>query len=56
MAKYRVNMSEENIGSIIVEADDMDEACELATEAYTNGDVEWGKTDFQVEDIKEVKA
>ena len=54
MAKFRVNLAEKNLGYITVEADSPEEAQEIAEEAYVNGDVDWGKTDFQVGDIEEV--
>lgn len=41
-------MTEKNYGSVTVEADTPDEAYELVEEAYANGDVYWGKTDFQI--------
>lgn len=54
MAKYRVNVTEKNFGSVTVEADSEEEARELAEEAYSEGNVDWGgKTDFQIGDIKE---
>lgn len=55
MAKYRVNVTERNYGSVTVEADSEEEARELAEEAYSEGNVDWGgKTDFQTGDIAEV--
>lgn len=55
MAKYRVNVAEKNFGSVTVEADSEEEARELAKEAYSEGNVDWGgKTDFQTGDIEEV--
>lgn len=41
-------MTEKNYGSVTVEADDPEEAYDLAAEACANGDVDWGKTDFQI--------
>ena len=55
MAKYRVNVPEKTFGSVTVEADSEEEARELAEEAYSEGNVDWGgKTDFQTGDIEEV--
>ena len=55
MAKYRVNVAEKNFGAVTVEADSEEEARELAEEAYSEGNVDWGgKTDFQTGDIEEV--
>ena len=55
MAKYRVNVTEKNFGSVTVEADSEEEARELAEEAYSEGNVDWGgKTDFQTGDVEEV--
>lgn len=55
MAKYRVNVTEKNFGSVTVEADSREEARELAEEAYSEGNVDWGgKTDFQTGDMEEV--
>ena len=56
MAKYRVNVTEKNFGSVTVEADsEEEEARELAEEAYSEGNVNWGgKTDFQTGDIEEL--
>lgn len=53
MAKYRVNVTERNYGSVTIEADSEEEACEIAEEAYSEGNVDWGKTDFQVQNIEE---
>ena len=59
MAKYRVNVTEKkkNFGSVTVEAgsEEEEEARELAEEAYSEGNVDWGgKTDFQTGDMEEV--
>ena len=55
MAKYRVNFTDKNFGSVTVEADSEEEARELAEEAYSEGNVDWGgKTDFQTGDMEEV--
>lgn len=53
--KYRVSVTEKNYGSVTVEADTPDEVYELVEEAYANGDVAWGKTDFQIGNMEEVK-
>lgn len=53
MAKWKVNVTEKNYGSVTVEADSPGEATDLAENAYADGDVEWGKTDFQVQDVEE---
>ena len=53
--RYRVSVTEKNYGSVTVEADTPDEAYDLVTEAYANGDVYWGKTDFQIGNMEEVK-
>ena len=55
MAKWKVNVTEKNFGSVTVEADSGEEARELAEEAYSEGNVDWGgKTDFQTGDMEEV--
>lgn len=54
MAKWRVDVTEKNFGSVTVEADSAETAQEIAEEAYANGDVDWGKTDFQVGGMEEV--
>ena len=55
MAKYRINVTEKNFGQVTVEADSEEEARELAEEAYSEGNVDWGgKTDFQTGDMEEV--
>lgn len=48
-------MTEKNYGSVTIEADTPDEAYELVEEEYANGDVYWGKTDFQIGNMEEVK-
>ena len=53
--RYRVSVTEKNYGSVTVEADDPEEAYDLAAEACANGDVDWGKTDFQLGNMEEVK-
>lgn len=54
MAKYKVDFTERNYGSVTVEAESPDEAFGIAEEAYANGDVDWGKTDFQLGGFEEV--
>ena len=54
MARYRINVTEKNYGSVTVEADSPDKAFELAEKAYVNGDVSWCKTDFQTGGYEEV--
>lgn len=51
--KYRVVLTEKNYGVVTIEADTPHEAYGLVDEAYADGDVEWGKTDFQVQGIEE---
>ena len=51
--KYRVNVTEKNYGIATVETDSIREALDLADNAYAEGDIEWCKTDFQVQGIKE---
>lgn len=46
--RYRVSVTEKNYGSVTVEANDPEEVYDLAAKACANGDVDWGKTDFQV--------
>ena len=53
MAKCKVDVTEENVGAVTIEADSPGEALDLAENAYADGDVEWGKTDFQVQGIEE---
>ena len=53
--RYRVSVTEKNYGSVTVEADTPEEAYELVEEEYANGDVYWGKTDFQIVDVKETE-
>lgn len=56
MDKYKVNVTEKNFGIVTVEADSPGEAIDLAESAYADGNVGWGKTDFQVGNAEEVKA
>ena len=56
MAKYKVNVTEKNFGIVTVEAGSPGEAIDLAENAYADGNVEWGKTDFQVGNAEEVKV
>ena len=51
--KYRINITEKNFGHVIVEADSEEEALEAAEQVYSDGEVIWGKTDFQVGEIEE---
>lgn len=51
--KYRVVVTEKNYGVVTIEADSPGEATDLAENAYADGDVEWGKTDFQVQGLEE---
>lgn len=53
--RYRVSVTEKNYGSVTVEADTPDEAYGLVEEEYANGEVYWGKTDFQIGNMEEVK-
>lgn len=54
--KYKVIVTEKIYGSVTVDADSPSAAYELAEMAYANGDVtSWGKTDFQIVDVKEVE-
>ena len=53
MAKYRVSVVERKHGSVTVEASSFKEAYNLAENAYADGDVKWGKTDFQVQGVEE---
>ena len=53
--RYRVSVTEKNYGSVTVEADTPDEVYDLVAEAYANGDVDWGKTDFKIGNMEEVK-
>ena len=56
MAKYKVNVTEKNFGIVTVEANSPGEATDLTENMYADGNVEWGKTDFQVGNAEEVKA
>ena len=53
MAKYKVNVTEKNFGSVTVEADNPGEAINLAENAYADGNIEWDKTDLKVQGIEE---
>lgn len=44
MKKYRVRVIETSLGDIYVEANNEDEAMELAEEMYANGKVDWDDT------------
>jgi hypothetical protein len=44
MKKYRVRVIETSLGDIYVEANNEDEAMELAEEMYANGNVDWDDT------------
>lgn len=51
---YKVIVTEKIYGSVTVEADSPSAAYELAGMVYANGGVtSWGKTDFQIVDVKE---
>lgn len=54
MGRFRVFITEKNYGTVTVEAESPEAAREAAEEAYANGDVDWGKTDFQVGNAEEV--
>lgn len=51
--QYKVNVTEKNYGSVTVEAESEEEAQARAEDMYANGDVIWGKTDFQVGEAEE---
>lgn len=54
--KYKVIVTEKIYGSVTVEADSPSAAYELAEMAYANGGItSWGKTDFQIVDVKEAE-
>ena len=50
--KYRVNVKEISYGSVVVEADNEDEAYDKAYDAYGEGRVWWGDSDFQIMDVE----
>ena len=54
--KYKVIVTEKIYGSVTVEADSPSTAYELAEMAHANGGIDsWGKTDFQIVDVKEAE-
>lgn len=53
MAQWLVNVTEKNFGHVIVSADSAEEAQELAEQVYEDGEIVWGKTDFQVGEVEE---
>ena len=54
--KSKVIVTEKIYGSVTVEADSPSAAYELAEMAYANGGIDsWGKTDFQIVDVKEAE-
>ena len=51
--KYLVAFKEVNYGSIMVNANSVEEAQELAEEQYYNGNVFWQDTDLEMTRIKQ---
>lgn len=51
--KYLVAFKEVNYGSIMVNANSVEEAQELAEEQYYNGNVFWKDTDLEMTCIKQ---
>ena len=44
--KVRVNVTEVNYGSVVVEVDNLDEVSDAVYDAYCNGAVYWADTDI----------
>ena len=53
--KYEVYVKEVSYGTIVVEAENEDQAWDKATEAYGEGKTSWGKLDFDIKDIHQVE-
>jgi hypothetical protein len=53
MAQFEFEVTEVSQGFIIVEADDLDEASEVVSELYYNGEVAWDGVDVSFNPIKE---
>jgi len=47
--KYSISITEVNYGSIIVEADSLEEAQDLAMDSYYSGEIHW--TDSEITDV-----
>lgn len=55
MKKYRCLIVEVSYGYIDVEADNADEAAEIADKQYHAGNTNWGDADYSIEEITEQK-
>lgn len=53
MKTYRVTVREINYGTIVVQAENEDEAYEKAWDELMEGEVEWGKVHSDIEYISE---
>ena len=52
--KYEVYVKEVSYGTIVVEAENEDQAWDKAYEVYGEGNTNWGKLDFDITGIQEV--
>ena len=52
--KYGVNIQEVSYGSVEVEADSEDEARDIAHDKYSEGFVNWGKTDVTTHEVTKI--
>lgn len=55
MKTYRVTVREINYGTIVVQAENDEEAYEKAWDELMEGEVEWGKIHSDIEYISEVE-
>lgn len=55
MKTYRVTVREINYGTIVVQAENDEEAYEKAWDELMEGEVEWGKVHSDIEYISEVE-
>ena len=54
IAEYEVSITETSYGLARVKADSEDEAREKACEVYSNGNVNWGKLDYETCGVKKI--
>lgn len=52
---FTVNILERNYGFVVVDADNKDEALDLAQERYQDGDTNWVHTDMDMDSVQEDK-
>ena len=55
MAKYEVCVKEVSYGFVTIEAENEDEIYEKAQDVYFDGNVNWGKCDFDITSYEKIQ-